>query len=162
MPSRYTSPARTLASLNSRLLDSLPIDMFITAFYAVLDPVTGALVYANAGHEPPIVASGRDLVDLTHAGLPVGMWQAGEYEDRTLRMSPGDLLFVYSDGLTDHRISAHERLSRDRVVALMARGAESPCEDLVRMIVRETVGDGVPSDDDVTLLALRYRGAPHR
>lgn len=159
-PARYRSPAETLRYLNERLAGRLPEEMFITMFYALLDLERGELTYANGGHDPPFLLSRAGTIEeLTLGGMALGINGDQEFEERTLVMRPGDLLFCYTDGITDLRQPTGERLGADRLRALVAGGASLPCPELVNWVMSHAfVGEPVEPHDDITLVAARYRG----
>lgn len=155
-PARYTSPAETLSYLNERLAARLPDGLFVTLFHAVLDLDAGVLTYGNAGHDLPLLirASGA-MQELETTGMALGVMADAEFEERTVCLSAGDLLFCYTDGVTDHRAASGERFGRERLLAVLQAGASMPGPELVRTIAGKATGDE-ELQDDVTLVAVRY------
>ncbi len=145
--------ARTGAMLRARL----PADTFVTAFMAILRE--GELRYANAGHLPPLLMrAGGVTAPVQARGLPLGIDPGAEYEEHTLTLEPGDLLYAYTDGLTEARRHG-EMLGEVRLrEALDAqRGAAGSVEELIGAVhetVRRWAGILV---DDSTALAVRRR-----
>jgi serine phosphatase RsbU (regulator of sigma subunit) len=156
------SPAEVLGRVNALLAAEIPAGMFVTCFCALLDPATGRLRYANAGHEPPYRRHDGDVTQLWASGMPLGMMPATAYDDDETTLAPGEGLLFYSDGL----VEAHDR---DRAMfgfprlqrALAEPAAESsPIAAALDALGRFT-GDGWEQEDDVTLVALRReRAAP--
>jgi PAS domain S-box-containing protein len=148
------SPASALDRLN-RFLLSLAWDSMATALVLVLEPATGRMTYANAGHPPPIVlgADGttRSLTD--SLSVPLGALDVPGYREATASLEPGATLVLYTDGLVEQRdqlIDAGiERLEQ----ALVASGGTSP-EAACDRIVRDTIGDD-GGNDDVTLVVVQ-------
>ncbi len=99
---RHHSPAHTLIQLNERISSESTYDTFITLFYAILDPATRTLTYANAGHNPPLLRRAHGEVEqLTRTGHVVGACYTLHLTDATVTLSPGDALAIYTDGVTD-------------------------------------------------------------
>jgi sigma-B regulation protein RsbU (phosphoserine phosphatase) len=95
-------PADLLARLNSQVMRHAPGTRFITLFLAFYDPITGDLHYVNAGHLPPLVRRGNARFEhLTEGGVALGLFEHSEYVSARTRLEPGDLLVLYSDGLTE-------------------------------------------------------------
>ena len=157
-PSRIRSPAETLRALNQQLVGYLPEEMFITFLYALLDLSTGELVYSLAGHEYPFLVrpSGRSEL-LEGEGLPLGLFPEAEYLDHTLTLAPGDLLFCYTDGLPDVRQPSGGRLGVEALRQQVDLRARFPCDLLVKNVLHEVVGDRNDLEDDVSVIAVRYR-----
>ena len=100
--SSYASPAETLREVNQRIMTHSNSVMFVTIFYAILDATTGALTYANAGHNPPILRRAAGSTEsLMPTGPAVGLMEGPRLSDASLTLSPGDALAIYTDGITD-------------------------------------------------------------
>ena len=132
-------------------------NMFATLFFGILDPSTGALVYVNGGHEPPILQSASGTqTRLTPTGPAVGLLPGAAFETRQTRLGEGDLLLAFTDGVSDAR-DAHGRFfTEERLLELLREPAASATDvlDRVEASLREHTGGGERSDD-VTLLAVR-------
>jgi sigma-B regulation protein RsbU (phosphoserine phosphatase) len=129
----------------------------------VLDPATRTLTYARAGHNPPRLARGEAVESLDRAGgLPLGILEEQAYCQTTVTLEPGDLLLLYTDGITEamapsHGAGGRELFGTDRLDAVLLRrghGDAEACLDAVRSAVADFCGCGVPTDDQ-TLIALR-------
>ena len=160
-PGRYRSPAETLHYLNSRLAERLPNTSFVTMFYALLDLRTGEMSYSSAGHDPAILfrADGR-FEALPATGMVLGVTPAAEYREEKRTLAPGDLVFSYTDGLTDMRNEVGDRLGFERARYLVATRAKLPCSELVEAVVRAARDETATAPDDIMLVATRYLGAP--
>jgi sigma-B regulation protein RsbU (phosphoserine phosphatase) len=158
---RSDSPRQTLEILNQKLWGYLPDDMFITLFHATLDLVTGEMKYANAGHEWPVIlfASGGKET-LPSSGLPLGMYETIEYDEERVRLSRGDLLFCYTDGATDQRQPDGKRLGEEGLIEIVEGKADLPCEELAETVGKWIGAELLDVDDDMTLLALRFKSSP--
>ena len=149
------SPGAVLTQTNSMLEGRLPSDSFVTAFYAVLSE--RSLRYANAGHLPPLIASGGEIRRLDARDLPLGVAVPAEFEEAELDLNDRELLFAYTDGLIEARRSG-EIYGHDRLSELVgARAATLGPEDLVRAVHGEISDWAGGLTDDAVALALRRR-----
>jgi len=150
-------PGQILAQTGRMLHERLPADTFVTAFMAVLRD--GELRYANAGHLPPLLMRADGVTaPVQAAGLPLGIDPEAEYEEQTLTLESGDLLYAYTDGLTEARRHG-EMLGEGRLrEALDAqRGDSGSVDDLVRAVHEAVRGWAGILVDDSTALAVRQR-----
>jgi GAF domain-containing protein len=149
------SPAAVLEQANALLLDRLPPDSFVTAFYGVLAP--GRLLWAGAGHMPPIHVSGPRVRTLEPLGLPLGVERSPAYGESELELAPGDLVFAFTDGLVEARRERDTFGARRlaTLVGTLARSLEP--EDLVSAVHDEIADWSGGLGDDAVALALRRR-----
>lgn len=155
-------PARVLAFANTRLLASGLDGQFVTAFLAVLEPQTGHLTYANAGHPPPRVKSGfGGEVRILNgaAGLPLGILEEFETGTETVQLNPMDTLVLYTDGITESFDRARMMFGTDRLDAAIEHCTGQPdcVVDSVHKALFAHRGSST-RDDDQTLVVLRYHG----
>jgi serine phosphatase RsbU (regulator of sigma subunit) len=153
------TPADAMARVNKALLRRAIDARFATMFYGAIS-VGGRLRYCTAGQEPPLLVR-RNAIGWLEAGGPVlGLLSIASYEFDTVSLEPGDLIVVYSDGVTEARNRAGEEFGRDRLVEAICRrhGTEpgSVLEDLMNSV--KQFSEGTAQADDVTALVLRYRG----
>lgn len=150
------SPGAVLARVNDLLAAEIPAGMFVTCFYALLDPKNGRLWYANAGHEPPYRQEGENAAELWATGMPLGLMPGSCYEEYEAVLAPGESLLFYSDGLVEAHNAQHEMFGFQRLQALLARnaGATSRIDFLLRELNNFT-GEGWEQEDDVTLVTLQ-------
>jgi serine phosphatase RsbU (regulator of sigma subunit)/anti-sigma regulatory factor (Ser/Thr protein kinase) len=153
------SPGAVLEQVNGLLDRDIPSKMFVTCFYAVLDPVTGRLTYANAGHNLPYRSHpDTDCVaELWATGMPLGLMPSMVYEERETVISPGECLVLYSDGLVEAHNARREMFGNPRLQALL-RNCIGDCPDLIRRLLNELVafaGRGWEQEDDVTLVTVQ-------
>jgi sigma-B regulation protein RsbU (phosphoserine phosphatase) len=132
--------------------------MFVTAVYAVLYPDTGKLIYANAGHNPPLwLTSDGKFERLTRTSMALGVVEGTDVEERTIELQKGELLFLYTDGLSEAFSLEGDLFEEKRIIAaLQAMGSES-AENILQGIeekLDEFVGDE-EQFDDLTMLLLR-------
>ena len=154
-----TSPAHIMQGINEGTCQGNESNFFVTMFVGVLDLPTGHLRYCDAGHDAPIVLGKEQKRMLPcNPHLPVGVFDTIKYEEQETQLSPGDALFLYTDGLTEARNATNQLFGMNRVnVTLDKCFSLTPEEMLQRVIddVRLYVTDAEQSDD-LTLLALRY------
>ena len=149
------SPAEVLARVNDLLFNDIPPGMFVTCFYALLDPANGQMRFANAGNEPPFRQTPGSAVELWATGMPLGMMPGMSYEEYETVIAPGESLLFYSDGLVEAHNQRREMFGFARLQSLLAgqREETSLVDTLLEELQRFT-GDGWEQEDDVTLLAL--------
>jgi serine phosphatase RsbU (regulator of sigma subunit) len=153
------SPAHALMRANESLLHDIQSALFLTAFYGVLDTRSGSLVYANAGHNPPLWRRGvsGQFQELSARGAVLGVFDQLELEDRAIDVAPDDLLIFYTDGVTEAMNTARqqfgERRLREAVAAMPGATAQQVLEAVVDA-VQAFAGDAAQSDD-LTLLVVK-------
>jgi serine phosphatase RsbU (regulator of sigma subunit)/predicted ester cyclase len=156
-----SSPGEVLGQVNEALLARIPANMFVTCFYCVLDPKSGHLSYANAGHDMPYLHRNGEAEELRARGMPLGLMPGMSYERKEIVLEPSDCALFYSDGL----VEAHDPITREmfgfpRLRALIAEHGEEPSlEDLLLEELYSFVGKGWEQEDDITLLTLRRSAA---
>jgi len=153
------APAQVLARVNDVLCSPMSShDGFVTLFYAVLDTRTGEMVYANAGHEPPLLreaATGEVRPIPQGDGLAFGAMGGVVYEECRAALSPGDLLLLYTDGLTEARADSGAFLELDGLAALMPRTDASAAECVRAVYAGVSAFAGDVRRDDIAMLVLR-------
>jgi serine phosphatase RsbU (regulator of sigma subunit) len=148
-------PGEVLRRVNELLLLDTPDNMFVTCFYAVIDPDSGLLSYANAGHPLPMLWSGS-IVQIEARGMPLGLMPGMTYEEGSRIVAPGENLLLYSDGVTEARNSRGEMFGSERL-GLWLRGRDADAHLLGDLMAELTafVRSAEDLGDDVTLVALR-------
>jgi len=154
--SRLTSPGEILARANDLLVPEMPARMFVTCLFAVLDPPTGRIVIANAGHNLPFVRTGGELRELRATGMPLGLMPAMRYEEVEGTIDAGSNVLLYSDGLVEAHDNAREMFGMDRLRDALD-GDEAGSELLDRLLdtLRAFTGPEHEQEDDITLVTLR-------
>ena len=156
-------PADTLTRVNNALLRRAIEARFATMFHGVVD-VDGNLSYCNGGQEPPLVLARNDGISWLEEGGPVlGLLPGATYAFDRVKLEPGDLVVICSDGVTEARNAAGEEFGRERLIEAMTgcHGAK-PDAVLERLFgAVRTFSQGTPQGDDITGLVLRYRGHPN-
>jgi serine phosphatase RsbU (regulator of sigma subunit)/predicted ester cyclase len=151
-----SSPGEVLERVNEALLSRIPANMFVTCFYAILEPKSGQLAYANAGHDLPYLHRGGEAEELRARGMPLGLMPGMGYEEGELTVGEGYGVLFYSDGLVEAHDPEGEMFGFPRLGALVAEHGEG--EALVEYLMDELysfVGDGWEQEDDITLVALQ-------
>jgi len=155
------SPGEVLERANDALVADIPPNMFVTCVYAVLDPGTGRLRYANAGHDLPYLRHDGDIEELRARGMPLGLMPGIAYEQKELVFEAGDSVFFYSDGLVEAHDPEGEMFGFPRLRRLIAANSLGSGEELVNFLLEELysfAGQGWEQEDDITLTTL-YRSA---
>ena len=155
--SSSSSPGEVLKRVNEALTVRIPPNMFVTCFYAVLDPNSGSLSYANAGHDLPYLHRGRgEAEELRARGMPLGLMSGVSYEEKETIMQAGGSALFYSDGLVEAHDPKGEMFGFPRLRALIAQhGEERSLGDFLLKELYSFVGEGWEQEDDITLLTLR-------
>jgi serine phosphatase RsbU (regulator of sigma subunit)/pSer/pThr/pTyr-binding forkhead associated (FHA) protein len=157
--SERTSAAVVMARLNRGILRRAIEATYLTAFYGILS-ANGQLVYCNAGHNPPLLVSRGGVRELTTGGTVVGLFTEADYEEGSVTLAPGDMVVVFSDGVTEARNGQHVEFGDDRLIAAVSRHQGESPQALVAAVLddlRAFCGDAVQYDD-VTMLAVNYTG----
>lgn len=151
-----TSPSEVLARVNDLLFADIPSNMFVTCFYAILDPASGHLCYANAGHEPPFRQHSGSAAELWATGMPLGMMPGTAYDEYETTVTPGESLLFYSDGLVEAHNHRREMFGFARLQTLLAsQGDDVSLIDILLDALQRFTGSGWEQEDDVTLVALQ-------
>jgi sigma-B regulation protein RsbU (phosphoserine phosphatase) len=148
-----------LHALMSTLRDELMVtEMFISAFYAIIDPWAKEIRYSNTGHPHAfLLAEGRDFERLAASDPPIGMTERQPLTGRREWHAGRDLLVLFTDGVSDARNRAGERLGEERILdAIRAHRSDQPADilDLVTVVLDEHTR-GAPRRDDLTLVLVR-------
>ncbi|PYT48344.1 MAG: hypothetical protein DMG44_15065 [Acidobacteria bacterium] len=152
----YGNPSAVLTEVNRRLLVESCNEMFVTVFYAIVDPVLRSLTYANAGHDPPFLRRASGGVErLAYGGLIMGPFEALALSDETLNLESGDTLVAYTDGLTDSVNHQDEAWGQTRLADAI-NSAPAAAQDILTHILKDLAAFAgpVPQPDDITLLIL--------
>jgi len=150
------SPGEVLGRVNEALSARIPPNMFVTCFYALLDPETRRLSYANAGHDLPYLRRGNDAEQLRARGMPLGLMSGVGYEEGHSFLREGDGILFYSDGLVEAHNPHREMFGSPRLRRLIMEHDEG--RSLGEVLLEELytfTGEGWEQEDDITLLMLR-------
>jgi serine phosphatase RsbU (regulator of sigma subunit)/predicted ester cyclase len=151
-----SSPGEALSQVNETLVARIPANMFVTCFYAILDPKSASLRYANAGHDLPYLHHSGDCEELRARGMPLGLMPGMGYEEKEIVLDAGDGVLFYSDGLVEAHDPQREMFGFPRLGKLVAEhGQEGSLEEALLGELYSFVGEGWEQEDDITLLTLR-------
>jgi serine phosphatase RsbU (regulator of sigma subunit) len=158
---QLVSPGKVLERANRLLLNDIPPQMFVTCLYGILDPATGWLHYANAGHNPPYMHTRDGVVELRATGMPLGLMPGMTYEEKETTLGPGDTLLLHSDGLAEAHDPERKMFGFPRLAALVA-GCPGG-QELIDRLLSELggfTGPGWEQEDDITLVAVQRTAVP--
>jgi serine phosphatase RsbU (regulator of sigma subunit) len=151
-------PADTISRVNRGVVRRAVQARFVTMVYGVIS-AEGVLTYCNAGHNPPLLIGRRGLVHLEQGGLVLGLLAEAAYEQERLQLEPGDLLVVFSDGVSESMNPAGDQYGESRIASVVREHMHlDPGEILDRLLDDvQRFSDGTPPHDDLTALILRYQ-----
>jgi serine phosphatase RsbU (regulator of sigma subunit)/predicted ester cyclase len=150
------SPGEVLERVNETLLARIPLNMFVTCFYAILEPKSANLSYANAGHDLPYLWRGGDAEELRARGMPLGLMAGMSYEEKEIELDSGEGVLFYTDGLVEAHDPKGEMFGFPRLRKLVAEhGEEGSLEEALLEELYSFVGEGWEQEDDITLVTLR-------
>jgi sigma-B regulation protein RsbU (phosphoserine phosphatase) len=156
--SREQSLAAVAKQANNLLHATTPANRYATAFLAQFDPLTGKCQWVNCGHNDGIVLRKSGQVEMMPcSGIALGLFPGMTYEEQSFQLEPGDLLAIYSDGVTEANNTAEQEFSTERFLEVLKAQRESPASEIVEAVVREIdlfVGEA-PQFDDITLMVMK-------
>lgn len=155
------SPEEILNSLNRQLVKGNDACMFVTLFCGILNLKTGELLYANGGHNPPMLLREKEVVTLGPPGGPVvGVIEDAAYKRERLIMNPGETLFTFTDGVTEAFNPQDELFSDDRLHGVLQEVNGKSAPEIIEAVMTavESFAQDAPRADDITMLAVRYEG----
>jgi serine phosphatase RsbU (regulator of sigma subunit) len=157
---RLFSPGEVLRRANEALVTDIPPNMFITCFYAILNPQSGSLTYANAGHDLPYRRHGGAAEELRARGMPLGLMPGMGYEEKEIVLGEGESVLFYSDGLVEAHDPNYEMFSFPRLRRLVGEhdGADGSLVDRLLQELSGFVGEGWEQEDDITFVTLQRSG----
>jgi serine phosphatase RsbU (regulator of sigma subunit)/DNA-binding NarL/FixJ family response regulator len=162
-----TRPDLVLSATNHRMLADTRAGLFVTAFYGILDPATGDLIYSNAGHNPPLILSAQDRAasqSLGKTGMALGAVEDASWEWRKVRIEPNDVLILYTDGITDAQNEEgafygskrlHQFLHRTVPRQVTHRNLVLVIQDALLSEVQQFMGDTLQYDDMTLMILMR-------
>jgi sigma-B regulation protein RsbU (phosphoserine phosphatase) len=153
--------SHVMSKLNRLTAGNCPSNRFVTLFFCVLDSTSGELSYCNAGHNPPMLVRKDGSVELLSGGGTVlGILPEAKYEEMRCRMEVGDLLVIYSDGVTEATNPAQEEFEEDRLEAVLHEHKDDSAQAIVEAVNRAIAewAAGSPPADDITLVVAKRTG----
>jgi len=152
------APQICMAKVNYLLWESIERNQYVTAFYGTLDTQNRTLSYANAGHNPPLLLDGKgNSRFVERGGLPLGMFRDTRYHQYYLTFEPGDVLMLYTDGVTEATNTLGEEFGRERLAAAVKEAAGLPARELIAKVQDQVLRwtDGKGASDDITFFVIK-------
>lgn len=150
--------AETISAVNRYLADNIPSNRFVTLFYAELDPASGTLSFLNAGHNPPLIVHAAGTVEqLASGGLPLGIKRDAEYREGRTQLQMGDVLVIYSDGVTEATSPSGEEFGPTRLYEVVSRNIDASAAGVRDRIESALTkfSQGTQAADDITLVIVK-------
>ena len=152
------SISEVMAEINEYIYENSPSNKFLTLFYGTLNPLTGELKYSNGGHNPPmLVRTSGEVLRLDTGGLPIGMMKGMPYQEAAVFFNPGDVLVIYSDGITESVNEKDEEFDEERLIEVVRHNlnrSASGIRDRIDEALSRFVGTMAPVDD-MTLMIIK-------
>jgi serine phosphatase RsbU (regulator of sigma subunit)/anti-sigma regulatory factor (Ser/Thr protein kinase) len=157
---RLIEPGTVLERVNEHLCPDMPEKMFVTCLYGVLDPASGRLRFANAGHDVPYVKTADGVEELRARGMPLGLMPGMTYEEKETVLAPGESVLLHSDGIVEAHDPDREMFGFPRLKETVADapGGQQLIDRVLRDLARFT-GVGADQEDDITMVTLVRSGA---
>jgi serine phosphatase RsbU (regulator of sigma subunit) len=155
----HGTPAEIMQTVNRGLTRRAVEAKYATVFQGTLTP-TGQLNFCNAGHNPPLIYGGGGLRRLESGGMPVGMFDFAQWDDVTEQMQPGDVLIVYTDGVTEALNTEGQEFGEERLAAIAEQRHKEDAAAILQAIVQgvQTFARGAAQHDDVTAMVVKFTG----
>lgn len=148
-----------MGEINAYIYENTPANKFVTLFYAELDPEAGVLIYSNAGHNQPVLLRrSGEVVRLDVGGLPIGILPSASYDEGQIQFEPGDVLVIYSDGISESVSEDGEEFGEERLIEVITKNIErssSGLRDRIDEALSRFVGTGAPVDDMTLMIVKR-------
>ncbi len=152
---RRRRPAELLKALNDTLIERRVESRYVTLCVLLWDPATRQIVMANAGALPPMICRGNEILKIRVEGVPLGLLDSREYEEVPFAMEPGDLIVLYSDGITDHLNIAGVEYGRGRLAQVVRSNCERRASDVIAEIFKDVDQFAKTAFDDQTVLVMK-------
>jgi len=156
------STAELTGRLSQQLYENTPGEKYATLFCSLYDDRTGRLAYTNAGHLPPLLIREARTVPFETSGMVVGLLPMFSYEQQIVQLQDGDLLAIFSDGVTEAENAAGEQFEATRLSDLLQQHSQLPLDDLIKMVTEQLTRwiHHPDTRDDITIVLARKRAAP--
>jgi sigma-B regulation protein RsbU (phosphoserine phosphatase) len=157
------SPVSVVANVQRRLITDLPEDMFVTMIYGILDGKKRTFKFARAGHDPALwyQAAGQSVTPVIPKGVAIGLGRGAEFEsglgEREILLPPGDVLVLYTDGITEGMDAGQNEFGRERLAQAIRDAAQESTDQIANRII-DRLGqftDNAPPHDDRTLVVIK-------
>jgi sigma-B regulation protein RsbU (phosphoserine phosphatase) len=148
-----------MARVNRLVYDTTAGERFITTFYGLIDPENKRLLYINAGHNPPLLLRRDGTKELLKdGGMPLGIFQSARYSESVVNFQPGDLLVLYTDGVTEARDARGEAFGTERLESIVRANSAHSAEQISKAVmraVREHSSEIGGPEDDLTISIIK-------
>jgi sigma-B regulation protein RsbU (phosphoserine phosphatase) len=158
-----TQPELVLSAVNNRILENTNAKQYVTAFYGILETETGSFLYCNAGHCPPYLFRNNakeDIEQLIRTGVPVGVFEDQTWSRGSCQLDPGDVLVLYSDGVTEAQNTDRAFFSEERLIQSVTKRLEKSAMEIHNHLIEDLfifMSDTAQSDDIVLSILMRNR-----
>ena len=152
------APHISMSKVNYLLWESIERNQFVTAFYGILDATNRTLAYSNAGHNPALLMDADGTARFEErGGVPLGMFRDTRYYEYYETLTPGQLLVLYTDGVTEAMNSAEEEYGRDRLVEAVRQSRQLSAREIIDRLHRDVIDwtEGRGAHDDVTFFIIK-------
>jgi len=160
------APGELLTKVNEELCIGNDSNMFVTIFCGILDTKTGEILYTNAGHNPPlIIQKGKQIIWLEgERNIFVGAMEQVNYKTYRIVLNPGDVLFMYTDGITEAMNENEEQFTNERLEKDLIALQDKPIQEIVDRIMEKVVSfaHGVSQSDDITMMVMEFKGSDYK
>jgi sigma-B regulation protein RsbU (phosphoserine phosphatase) len=151
--------AEAITSANHIICNDPTEGMFVSLFYAQLDPAKNEIIFVNGGHNPPLhfFAASNELIELPRSGFPLGIEDGSVYTQEIIHLEKGDLLVMYTDGVTEATNASYQLFEKDRLYQILLQNKEASALEIksaIKGAVFDFIGPFEPSDD-VTLVIVK-------
>ena len=156
-----STPAEVMNLVNTHITRLQKSTQFVTVLYGILDLKTREFSYARAGHEPPLIMHADGSVErMPHSpGMAIGLWEPVTLDEKTIKLTSGDTLLLYTDGMTDCRDPKGESYGLERIKTTLSELSKLSAQQMCNVLLEnlQTYQDGSKQDDDVTLVAVKAK-----
>lgn len=158
--STINPPDQVVYEINQRLAASDNLDLYVTMVYGVINLDTKLVTVTQAGHPAPVwqQTEKMEIINIGEGGYPIGIFENLEYDSFQIQLSPGDRLFIYSDGIIECKNQRGDFYTNDRLISLLDKNAKQPVQNVIQILkesLREWKGDD-KFEDDISLLAIEW------
>jgi len=153
-----SEPEQVFKETNEHIIADTKSSQFLTAFYGVLNPKTAELTYCNAGHVPPYLVRRNEEIGLIRTGMPLGVQADTKWEQKSISIEAGEILFLYTDGVTEGSNGVGELYEEERLKSVLRSNRESNAEDIISAVLGnlgEFTSEEPQSDDIATMVIKR-------
>jgi sigma-B regulation protein RsbU (phosphoserine phosphatase) len=154
---RRRHPAELLKALNDSLIERKVEARYVTLCVLLWDPATGQIVMANAGAIPPMICRGNEILKMRVEGVPLGLLDAREYEEIAFQTESGDVIVLYSDGITDHVNPAGTEYGRGRLAQVVRTHYTKSPDALIQGIFADLDRFSTTAFDDQTIFVMKVK-----